>query len=241
MNAALPTRQADARERMIAIAIGIGIITIMALLALWLWPSGPGDAKRDRVIQEITVVTPPPPPPPPTPEEKIMEEEPEIVEPKDVPQEAQKSEKMDEPAETPSDAPPSPSQEPAGLDRPADAGSDSFRLAAGGGGGLFGRGGGGGGGGGNADGWGRQVERHIQRALMRDARTRAATGSVRVSVNIDNSGRFTSASLRSSTGDADLDRAIRDILLRLPPIGRARPNTVAAATNATINMRRTQD
>lgn len=222
------------RDRILAIAIAAGVVAIFAALLLWLWPSGGPTAQRERVIQQITVVQPPPPPPPPPePEEKIMEEE-EVVEPVDNPEVAKDDPK---PAETPSDAPaePTPSTQAAGLDRPADAGSDSFHLAAGGGGGLFGRGGGGGGG----IGWGRYVEMHIERALQRDSRTRVGIGSILVSVNIDPGGRFVGAALRSSTGDRRLDAAIDDVLSSLPPLGRSRPAGQAGLTNATITMKRT--
>lgn len=212
------------------VAIAIGVVVVLALLAWLVWPTG-GAPQRERVIQEITLVTPPPPPPP-EPEEKIMEEETEIVTPTDDP-------KPQQDVDTPSDDPPSdtpseaPSTEAAGLDKPADAGSDSFRLAAGGGGGLFGRGGGGGGGG-----WGEFVETHVRRALQRDPRTRTAQGFLKVAVSIDENGRFTSAALRSSTGDAKLDLAIRDVLSSLPPLSRGRPPKVGGMTFATINMKR---
>lgn len=228
---ALTPRRTD---RILPIATGVGLILIAGLLVFWLWPAGDPAGQRERVIQEITVLQPPPPPPPPEPEEKIMEEEPEIVEPTDDPK---VQEDVDTPVETPTDAPPSPtpSSEAAGLDRAADAGSDSFRLAAGKGGGLFGRGGGGGGG----SGWGAFVETHVRRALQRDPRTRSANGFVRVALSIDPNGRFVGAALRSTTGDPKLDAAIRDVLSGLPPLGRGRPPKVEGLTNATINMKRT--
>jgi periplasmic protein TonB len=217
------------RGRALKLGIGVGLVALLALVALWLWPSGTMTPPRQRLIQEITVVQPPPPPPP-EPEEKIMEEE-EVIEPTEEPE---IQEDVEAPSDEPSDAPAEPSAEPAGLDRPADAGSDSFRLAAGKGGGLFGRGGGGGGGG-----WGQYVETHIRRALQRDPRTRSARGFIRVAVNIDPNGRFTGAGLRSSTGDPKLDTAIREVLSTLPPLSRGRPPTIEGLTNATINMKRT--
>lgn len=209
----------------------LALLAAAGLLIWYLWPTG-APIGRERVIQEITVVTPPPPPPP---EEKIMEEEPEIVEPTEQEPEIQKD--VEQPSEDPSEAPseaPSTS-EPAGLDKPADAGSDSFRLAAGGGGGLFGRGGGGGGGGS----WGAYVETHIRRALQRDPKTRSASGFLNVMVDIDGTGRFTGARLRSSTGNGELDEAIRRVLAGLPPLGRTLPANQDGRTYATINMRRT--
>jgi protein TonB len=214
---------------------GIAVLLLMiglGLLAWFFWPQGrlPGP---ERVIQQITLVAPPPPPP----EEKIMEQEPEIVDkPIDEPQVQKDVEQPSEaPSETPSEQPSQPSTEAAGLDKPADAGSDNFRLAAGGGGGLFGRGTGGGPGGGS---WGAYVETHIRRALQRDSRTRAANGFLNVVVEIDPAGRFTGARLRSTTGDARLDGAVQSVLSALPPLGRGLPADQSGRTYATINMKR---
>lgn len=216
------TKRSSWVPRLIA---GVGLLAAIGL-AIWFWPSS-GPVTPERFIQEITLVEPPPPPPP-EPEEPIMEEEPEIIQPTDEPQVQQD---VEQPSETPSEAPAT-SSEAAGLDRPADAGSDSFRLAAGQGGGLFGRGGGGGS-------WGAFVETHIRRALQRDPRTRGAQGFIRVSVVIDDQGRFDGARLRSTTGDAALDAAVRDVLADLQPLGRGRPPGVQSTTVADINMRRT--
>ncbi len=217
-------------RRHLPVAAVIGVAVLLALLAWWAWPTG-GLPQRERVIQEITLVNPPPPPPP-EPEEKIMEEEKEIITPTENPKPQQDVDTPsdDPPSETPSEAP---SAEAAGLDKPADAGSDSFRLAAGKGGGLFGRGSSGSGGG-----WGAFVETHVRRALQRDPRTRTAQGFLKVAVTIDENGRFTSAALRSSTGDPKLDTAIRDVLSSLPPLSRGRPPKVSGMTFATINMKR---
>lgn len=212
----------------------VALLAVLGLLAVGLlvWKFWPTErlTQRERVIQEITIMQPPPPPPPEP--EKITEKEPDIVEPVDTP-EIQKD--VEKPAETPSDAPSeAPSTAPAGVDRAADAGSDSFRLAAGGGGGFFGRGGGGGGGS-----WGSFVETHIRRALQRDPKTRVASGFLNVVVDIDASGQFTGARLRSSTGDAALDESIRNVLGQLSPLGRGLPSNQSGRTYATINMKRT--
>ena len=224
------------------IGLGFVLFAVLALAAAW-WFISNSDGqpvKVERVIQEITVIEPPPPVEP-EPEEKIMEEEPEIIEPEDTPID-------DKPVEqpTPDEAPaassepsPTPTAAPAGLDRAADSGSDSFRLAAGGGGGLYGGGSGRfGRGGGGLGGWRNTVEAHVRRALQRDPRTKAANGSVNVNISIAESGTINGAQLLSSSGDAKLDAAIREVLANLPPLSQRRPDNVGASTYATINLKR---
>ncbi|AKM07753.1 energy transducer TonB family protein [Pelagerythrobacter marensis] len=211
-----------------------GILLALAGLFAWLlWPRDGGPPQTERFVTEIEMLQPPPPPEPEM-EDPIMEEEEDILEPsEEPPSETPNEEPVDQPQDSPSE--PSDANQLAGLDRPADAGSDNFRLAAGGGGGLFGRGSGGGGGGGD---WGGYVESHIRRALQRDPRTRAARGSLRVEVTITADGRFSRATLRSSTGNPDLDKAVQDVLQNMPRLGTARPANTSAQTFATIDMRR---
>lgn len=210
-----------------------GILLALAGLFAWLlWPRDGGPPQTERFVTEIEMLQPPPPPEPEL-EDPIMEEEEEILEPsEEAPSEAPSEEPVDQPQDSPSE--PSDANQLAGLDRPADAGSDNFRLAAGGGGGLFGRGTGGGGGGD----WGGYVESHIRRALQRDPRTRIARGSLSVEVTITRDGRFAGATLRSSTGNPELDQAVRDVLDNLPRLDTARPPNRPAQTFANIDMRR---
>lgn len=210
------------------IVLGIVLAALIGVAAVWLL-SGKSAPQTERVIQEIAIATPPPPPPePPKPEEKVIEEE--QVKPVEQPN---PTPSPTPPSPTPSDAPPSPSTEAAGLDRLADAGSDSFNLGSGKGGGLFGRGGGGGGGD-----WDMAVNLHITRALQRDPRTRSAQGSLKVAVTMDAQGRFTSARLLSSTGDAELDKNIADVLSKLPPMGKPKPAGAASSFTRIINLKR---
>jgi TonB family protein len=217
------------RDHLAPLLTAAVLAAILIGLAIWLWPTGPVAPAAERVIQVVNIE--PPLPPPPEPEKPIEEE---IVEIRDtvVPVE-QPKQTQDKPSETPSEAPAAPSVQPAGLDRPADAGSDSFRLAAGRGGGLFGRGGGG-----SGD-WEAAVAMHITRALQRDSRTRTARGRVRVGVTIEADGGFSSARLASSTGDPKLDADIRNVLSKLLPMGRPRPVGVSGSTNLMINLTRT--
>lgn len=184
---------------------------------------------RRAVTQQITLVQPPPPPPPPPKEEPKVQEPQKIIEPVE---EAVVQEDVEQVSEEPSPDPPS--LAPAGLNRPADIGSDSFRLAAGKGGGLFGRGGGGGGS------WDAFVATHVRRALRADPRTSTASGYLEVLFSIDPKGRFERAELQSSTGDPALDAAIREVLSRLPPLSRGRPADVQPLMVTGINIRSTE-
>jgi periplasmic protein TonB len=203
------------RDRVIVGLIGFGIVAGFAALVWWLWPSTP--IKRpERVVQNIQVFQPPP-----EPEKKVVEQEitPEQVKP------------QDQPTETPTDAPAAPSDLGAGLDRDADAGSDSYHLGAGKGGGLFGRGG-------SDGGWGALVAAHITVALQRDERTRNARGLMRVTMDIDAAGHFSNTLLLAGTGNTALDAAIRDVLSHLPPLGRSRPAGISNTTQLSINLKR---
>ncbi|MGH8445816.1 MAG: TonB C-terminal domain-containing protein, partial [Solimonas sp.] len=178
---------------------------------------------REQLVQQITLVQEEPPPPPPPPQK---------IEPREVlkpVERAKPQQDVEHPSEDPS--PPTDSLEPAGLDRPADAGADSFHLAAGKGGGFFGRGGGGGGS------WDAYVATHIRRALQADPRTRSASGYLEVSLLIASDGRFDRADLQSSTGNAALDAAIRDVLAHLQPLSRSRPAGVPGLVVTGINLR----
>lgn len=190
---------------------------------------GEPPVQRQNAITQITMMPPAPPPPPPPKEEKLPEPE-KIIEPQ---QEAAVQEDVQDISEAPSPEPAT--SEPAGLNRPADIGADSFRLAAGRGGGLFGRGGGGGGS------WDAFVATHVRRALRADPRTSSASGYLEVLFSIDPNGRFERAELQSSTGNKELDAAIRDVLSRLPPLSRGRPANVKPLMVTGINIRATQD
>lgn len=200
-------------DRLVLISFVVGMLSAAGLLTLHYWPAGKVE-RTERVVQEVKIFQPPPP----EPEKKVVEKEvEEVIEEK--------------PSEMPSEAPPAPSDLGAGLDQNADAGSDSFHLAAGRGGGLFGRGG-------SDGGWGALIALHITKALQQDEHTRNAKGLVWVTVDIDTSGKFTSASLLSSTGDAELDEAIRKVLMTLPPLGRPRPPGIKSLTQMSINIKR---
>lgn len=241
MTGASPFSSEWLRDNVASIATAIVTLIAVVLLTIWLWPHQVPEPASDRVIQMVQVEQKPPVPEVKQPEPEVEPEEikedpilkPDPVVPV-VPNKTVAENPSPVAATVPDKSPPAKSNEAGGLNRLADAGSDNYQLSAGKGGGLFGRGGGGGGGGD----WEAAIALHITRALQRDQRTRAARGSLAVSVVIEANGHFGSARLRSSTGDATLDAAIRDVLNKLSPMNRPRPQGVGAATNMTIDLKR---
>ncbi|HTV33517.1 MAG TPA: TonB family protein [Methylocella sp.] len=172
------------------------------------------DLPPPRKVQELTLVTivppPPPPPPPKVPEKKMVEQTP-------VKQEFQEEKPTETPKETPkpkdmpkADEPP---PGPLALDAKGVGPGDAFGLGGKPGGhGLLG--GGGGGGGGSRWGWyASMVQQQIQAALHANERTRYAVMQVQVRLWVDASGHVSRSQLVSSSGNAEIDAAIRNVIL----------------------------
>ncbi|MCA6116439.1 TonB C-terminal domain-containing protein [Bradyrhizobium sp. WSM 1738] len=181
---------------------------------------GHDDMPPPRLVRELTVVNivPPPPPPPPPPQqmpEQKMIEQPKMAEP-----EFKEEKPLDKPKDEPvkdakNDEPPG----PLSLDAKATGPGDLFNLGSKVGGNPYG----GGGGGGSRWGWYASiVQAQIEAALRANAKTRNATMQVQIRLWADGLGRVNRIQLVSSTGDAELDAAIRNevlgsIVLREPP------------------------
>ena len=207
------------------------VVVIAALLgmAVW-WVVGAMHSygkPLKRSVQEIALVKPPPPPPPPPPK----------VEPP-----KQDQQKMDVPdkSEAPKDAPPDkPDAPPPGPDLGVDANGtgagDSFGLVGKkGGAGLIG-----GGGGGNKFAWyGALIKDGIQEALQKDKKVRGAT-DLRVLVNVwvSPNGTVTKAELLDSSGNADLDNAIKAVLKNLPALRDGAPADMPQPVKLRISAR----
>jgi protein TonB len=120
------------------------------------------------------------------------------------------------PEEAPDSAPePGPADdgpEPLGTGIVGDGPPDGFGLGTRGGGGRFG-GIGGGGGGSRFGAYAGQIQRSISEALRTNRRTRSASLSVKVRIWADANGRVTRAALDGTTGNPELDRALRDEVL----------------------------
>ncbi|MBB5051854.1 MAG: energy transducer TonB [Afipia sp.] len=180
---------------------------------------GHDDAPLPRQVRElaVTVVVPPPPPPPPPqklPEQKMIEQ-PKMAEPEF---------KEDKPVDTPKDEPAKDAKNddapgPLSLDAMATGPGDLFNLGGKPGGSPYG----GGGGGGSRWGWyGSIVTAQVESALRSNPKTRLVVATIQIRLWADGSGRITRVVLTPSTGDAEVDAAIRNevlggLALREPP------------------------
>jgi periplasmic protein TonB len=224
------------KHRAAAIA-GLGAVGLVSGLVV-LIVSG-DDAPPLRKVQEFTVVTitPPPPPPPPPPQEQKIEE-PEMIEQEPIvdPEVADKP-PDEEPAE---DEPPAESDEPPlgplGLDAEAEGPGDAFNLAGNpGGNGLLN------GGGGGAPPWTRYaaiVQREIEAAIHANPKTRNSSAQVRVRIWADRLGRIARVELVTSSGNPDVDAAIRSEVLTGLSIGEPPPADMPMPVLTRITTRR---
>jgi periplasmic protein TonB len=174
-----------------------------------------------RQVRELTIVNivPPPPPPPPPPPQQMPEQK-MIEQPKMAEQEFKEDKPLEKPKDEPirdakNDEPPG----PLSLDAKPTGPGDLFNLGGKPGGNPFG----GGGGGGSRWGWYASiVQAQIEAALRANPKTRNAVMQVQLRLWADATGRISRIQLVSSTGDAELDSAIRDnvfagLTLREPP------------------------
>lgn len=193
------------REHGAAVGAGLAVVGVVGVGA-WLFFGG--DAQPVRKVPEVMMVKlqplPPPPPPPPKeiPQPKMVEQTPvRINEPKP-------EKPIDQPKAQPkADAPP---PGPLALDAKGEGPGDAFNLGGReGGNGLLG-----GGGGGSRWGWyAAIVQTRIEAALRANPKTRNAQARNEIRLWLDDRGRIERASLVTSTGDAEIDRAIeRDVL-----------------------------
>ncbi len=132
--------------------------------------------------------------------------------------------KQDKPQEKPKEAPPkkveAPPKGPLGVDAKPTGPGDAFNLAGRpGGNGLLG----GGGGGGSRWGWYASiVQAQIEEAMRANKKTRNASIRIDVQLWADASGRLIRVQLLKSSGDPEIDEAIRNevlmgLTLREPP------------------------
>jgi periplasmic protein TonB len=170
---------------------------------------------RDLTIVNVTLPPPPPPPPPqPQPEQKMIEQpkmaEPEFKEEKPV------DKPKDEPAkDAKNDEPPG----PLSLDAKPTGPGDLFNLGGKPGGNPYG----GGGGGGSRWGWYTTIiTSQVEAAIRANPKTRNMATQIQVRLWVDGSGHVTRVVLTPSSGNPEIDAALRNevigsLTLREPP------------------------
>ncbi len=191
------------------VPIIVGGLVVVAVAGWFLFFSkGEKPKKKSSSVSMVTLMPPPPPPPPPTPPP---------TPPPPQPEEEQPETKQEFVEETKPDAAPEPESPPdeAPLGTNIEGnGPDSFGLAKGGGGGMIGGTGKGKGGGGSKYGlYAGQVQARVVEALKSHKKTRSAALNVKVRVWADSTGRITRATISGTSGDAAVDRAVRDEIL----------------------------
>jgi periplasmic protein TonB len=204
-------------------ATAAGVLAFAVIGGIYLFFKSSDDLPPPVKVQQLTLVNIlPPPPPPPPPEQKMIEQTPvkqqDFLEQKPVEKPEEEAKEQPKPLEEAKlDMPP---PGPLSLDAKAVGPGDSFGLGGKPGGhGLIG----GGGGGGSRWGWYASiVQSQVETALHANPRTRSAVMQMKIRLWADPSGRINRVQIDSSSGDPDVDAAIRNevlagLTLREPP------------------------
>ena len=222
--------QAAARQRQIGLALLIAGLLALAFWAYQQWNGVSGVRVTAPPPQVVEMLPPPPPPPPPPPEEVKPPEPTEQPEPAPVPEPAAPSE-------------PKPLAAPVTISGPAQAGTDSFGLAAGSGGGIGAPGGagtclgtncggGGGGGGGVSEAFYRQyLSSALQRRVQDNNEVSRLVFTADFALTVSPNGTISGVRLLKSSGKGDRDELLKQILaavrgLNPPPPSMRFPQTV---------------
>jgi protein TonB len=212
------------RTRLWPRRLGIALAVVLAGVFLWYIVAqlaAPGEVRKKRVVQQISLLKPPPPAPPPKVEPPKVE--PKKVEIKEKLEPPKPDQQPDKPAQAP---PPGPDL---ALDAKGGPGGDAFGLVGKkGGADLIGSptiGGGGATGGANRFAWyGALVKDRIQEIVAKDKKLSGADYRVNVNVWINASGVVTRAELLGTTGNAEVDNGLRLALRNLPALREGAPN-----------------
>jgi outer membrane biosynthesis protein TonB len=176
------------------------IVPLLVLVGITAKMASGNHVSSHRENLMLVSLNPPPPPPPP---------------PQSTPPPPQEEQKMEQPMikEAEAKSEPPKDEPPLGTGIKGE-GTDSYGLSDKAGNGRIG------GTAGNGSRWGwysSQVAALIQAAMQRNRKTRSANLSVDVRVWPDSSGRLSRAQLTRSTGDPNIDNALRDeVLTGLP-------------------------
>ena len=213
-------------RRTLAMVVGVVVVSVLIWIVIKELAT-PIQGKKKRAVQEISLLKPPPPPPPPKtppPQPKV-----EVQEKIDLPKPDQQP---DKPAEAP---PPGPDL---AVDAAGGAGGDSFGLVGKkGGSDLIGSSGGGSGSGSRFAWYGALIKERIQETVSREKKLREADFRIMVNVWINASGAVTRAELLDSTGNADLDSALKVALRNLPPLREGAPGDMPQPIKLRITAR----
>ena len=187
------------------VVLGIVLSLSLVLAIYWLQQQFQKPPHAKRMVQQLTMIQPPPPPPP------IMAQTPQEPEFKQEAAVEALPEKEPEPAPEPADEPP---LGELGLDADGAAGADGFGLAAHKGGRPIL-----GGNGGNAMLWyGGQIKNQLEdglQSLLADTPAMRSGYSVIIDVWVGDDGRISRSALAEGSGKDDVDRLIRNALLKL--------------------------
>jgi protein TonB len=196
---------------------GVAAVALLTAVAVYAIKSFLGDtAPAQKKVVQVTLIQPPPPPP------KIEQPPPEM----------KQEVKIDEPQETPDEPPDAPDDAPVGdalgLDADGTGSGDAF--------GLIGKKGGRGFLEGGAAAWYKGIVQQELKELLYDKieQLKAARYSVRLKINLDPEGNFRLIALEGSTGDPQVDAALKRVLAQ----GRLRekpPENLAGLMRVQIN------
>lgn len=194
-------------KRYIPHLIGGGALLLILILVYLFRDLFEKPLQTKKQVQQVMVMAAPPPPPPPPPPAPPEEKPPEV-----------KEEPMDEPEPEPEPAEEPPPGENLGVDADGAAGGDSF--------GLVGKKGGAGflGGGGNAIiFYGQHVQRELVAELQRTLKDKARNSRYTAVVHlwISASGEITRVEVENSSGNAEIDEALRAAISQMR--GRLKP------------------
>jgi len=189
------------------------VVVLMTFGGAWLILNSGSDAPPPKQVRDLTIVNiiPPPPPPPPPPkmiEQPKVNEEPKMVEQTPI---------EDKPVEKPADDPvkDAKNEEPPGplaLDAKAAGPGDLFNLGSKVGGSPYG----GRGGGGSRWGWfASKVQTQITDALGKNDKVKYAVMQLQFRLWADSTGRVTRVELVNSSGNPEVDAAVRSEVGRL--------------------------
>ena len=201
------------RKLLIGAAV-LGGVALVVLLVMRLMTKTEVKRKAVPDVVQLRLIAPPPPPPPPPPPKPI--EQPKLK------QEVQRAETPLEKPADPRPASPSPPGPPA-LDAKGAGPADGFGLGGKPGGSDFGGGGGGGGGGTKFGLYAGIVQSHVQNTLQRKKSLQNTRYRLGAQIWLTPDGGAERVELIGSTGDAELDKTLRDTLLKMPRVPQAPP------------------